>query len=130
MILLFSLLIINNENDNNIIVNVHFNFTISLFPKEWSPSLHSKHLKKKLSQQLEQSPSGIAANVLDPSRANQTQTQVEVLPSHTPPSNQYIANRCSPSVNKNLPHLFKIKISAWANFPELFFSTKMRACYD
>lgn len=42
---------------------------------EWSPSLHSKHLKKKLSQQLEQNASGIAANVLDPSRANQTQTQ-------------------------------------------------------
>lgn len=31
---------------------------------EWSPSHHSKHQKKKLSQQLEMSPSGIAASVL------------------------------------------------------------------
>ncbi|CAH3181969.1 unnamed protein product [Porites lobata] len=36
---------------------------------EWSPSSHSKQLKKKLSQKLESSPSGIAANVLDPSKA-------------------------------------------------------------
>lgn len=42
---------------------------------EWSPSHHSKHLKKKLSQQLETSPSGIAANVLDPNKTDHTPTQ-------------------------------------------------------
>ena len=50
------------------------------FHQEWSPSHHSKHQKKKLSQQLEMSPSGIAANVLDPNKTDHTPTQVEVFP--------------------------------------------------
>lgn len=48
----------------------------SITALEWSPSHHSKHHKKKQSQQLETSPSGIAANVLDPSKtADNTQAQ-------------------------------------------------------
>ena len=47
-----------------------------LILKEWSPS-HSKHHKKKLNQQLEMSPSGIAANVLDSGKtADNSQQQV------------------------------------------------------
>ncbi|KXJ05597.1 WD repeat-containing protein 11, partial [Exaiptasia diaphana] len=44
---------------------------------EWSPSHHSKHLKKKLSSQLEASgASDIASHVLDPKRLDPTQTQI------------------------------------------------------
>lgn len=54
----------------------------SITALEWSPS-HSKHHKKKLNQQLEMSPSGIAANVLDSGKtADNSQQQHTWLREH------------------------------------------------
>lgn len=76
VLICLKLLLSNIKEDisASITVSCLWNFWF-LILKEWSPSSHSKHHKKKLNQQLEMSPSGIAANVLDSGKTNDNSQQ-------------------------------------------------------